>query len=1073
MTLGPVLHHRADGLDVGAVGRGAAPVPGVLILALAAFAVPAGPAAAQGSQGSDLPEIRVHEDESGQRLQVDGRDFFVQGMNWDYFPVGTTYSYSLWTQPDDVIEAALAREMPLVASMGVNAVRQYAGVPPRWVRHIHDRYGIYTVLNHPVGRYGVTVDGVFHPNTDYSDPRQRAQLLGEIEALVDEFEGVPGVLMWLLGNENNYGLVWNSPETADLPTEERDALRARYLYSLFGEAAELIKGKDPMRPVAMANGDLGYVDIIAEEVRALDIFGSNVYRGVSFRDFFEEVREKLGVPVLFTEFGADAFNSREMREDQEAQTYYLLGQWREIYENTAGQGLAENAIGGLTFQWSDGWWKFGQEDNLDVQDVNASWANDAYPHDFVAGDNNMNEEWWGIAAKGRPDHRGLYELYPRAAFYALREVYELDPYADATDLSAIRSHFAGISPAVAALQARGDRAQLGSENNSRVRVQGIRVELEGYGTGGSSVSTPANGSRTTGPYPNYTGFGQKQSFYATLAANPSPSFEATLSLNVLGEVPTNPIDEIFYENRGRTRYVPTADGGLSLGDLERVKAHGATVSWDEPWFRLDGFHRTGHYHWGYEGDFFGLYQEANYGPNIDVYNAQAPSGIEFQGKRALGGLKVAAGPELWWGANPSVLAKYQRQAGPFQATVIFQEDLARQDQAFSSFAIPVPPTRKTTLHLEATSGPFTLDLGGIWSGSTKVGQTFQVARGQAGNRTVGLDEVLASDAFGGKFKLTKEGGRVLWYLQGAMMGVVADGGPTQTLTFTGWHLKDSGSGNQMNALAGMAINLGSLQVAPNVLWQEPLIGPVPADVPIPGRPRNILDDPFAVRANRASMAGELLLTFDPTPATWMYSWDSDMREDASFAASVGFVYRSFSTTQDASIGFLADGRTTFAFPGAPPARDLWEARARILSKRTTGPSLIANLYTGTGEARGDDARLVRRHGAELRVVSGSMKLSSYARVNDWGPYDYHRDFNLTFPLQLMGDLSYTLGTPEWWDVPESRLGIRFTWRSLDRHSPRYCPASVTGPTGVAQCDPNRVGPRGREWEIRTYLHVGA
>ena len=31
----------------------------------------------------------------------------------------------------------------------------------------------------------------------------------------------------------------------------------------------------------------------------------------------------LGVPVMFTEFGADAFNSREMREDQEAQARYL------------------------------------------------------------------------------------------------------------------------------------------------------------------------------------------------------------------------------------------------------------------------------------------------------------------------------------------------------------------------------------------------------------------------------------------------------------------------------------------------------------------------------------------------------------------------------------------------------------------------------------------------------------------------------------------------------------------------------------------------------------------------------
>ena len=71
---------------------------------------------------------------------------------------------------------------------------------PAGVQHIYERYGIFTVLNHPLGRYGVTVDGVFHPNTDYSDPRSRDQLKSEVRALVDEFNRVPGVLMWLLGN---------------------------------------------------------------------------------------------------------------------------------------------------------------------------------------------------------------------------------------------------------------------------------------------------------------------------------------------------------------------------------------------------------------------------------------------------------------------------------------------------------------------------------------------------------------------------------------------------------------------------------------------------------------------------------------------------------------------------------------------------------------------------------------------------------------------------------------------------------------------------------------------------------
>ncbi len=214
------------------------------------------------------------------------------------------------------------------------------------------------------------------------------------------------------------------------------------------------------------------------------MFGANVYRGISFRDLFEEVNDKLGVPVMFTEFGADAWNAKEMREDQITQARYLLGQWEEIYANSSGKGLVGNSIGGLTFQWSDGWWKFRQEEFLDVHDTNASWANDAYPEDYVEGSNNMNEEWWGVTAKGPTDARGLYNLYPRAAFYALQSAYTLDPYGPGVDRAAIYAHFDAIQPSAAALQARGDNAARVTDILKRVRISNLRMEFETYNTGG-------------------------------------------------------------------------------------------------------------------------------------------------------------------------------------------------------------------------------------------------------------------------------------------------------------------------------------------------------------------------------------------------------------------------------------------------------------------------------------------------------------------------------------------------------------------------------------------------------------
>ncbi len=239
---------------------------------------------------------------------------------------------------------------------------------------------------------------------------------------------------------------------------------------------------------------------------------------------------------------------------------------------------------------------------------------------------------------------------------------------------------------------------------------------------------------------------------------------------------------------------------------------------------------------------------------------------------------------------------------------------------------------------------------------------------------------------------------------------------TFTKTYTGWRLKDSGSGNQYNFLTGFAYTIGNLQIAPNFLWQKPIIDPMPADVPAPGRSRNILDDPFAVRQNRETVAGELLVTYDPTPGTWMYEWDNDEAEDAPFAISAGVVYRHHTTTQDAAIGITGDGRTTFAFPGAPPARDLWEANARIVSRINPEFGLIANLLAGDGESNGSDERLIRRYGGDIRLIYKHAKLVSMVKVNDWGPYDYHRDFNLTYPLQVKVDLSTTVSKPKWVDL---------------------------------------------------------
>ena len=822
------------------------------------------------------------------------------------------------------------------------------------------------------------------------------------------------------------------------------------------------------------NGDLLFIDIIAEECKDVDIFGTNMYRGISFTDAFKSVKDKLNMPLMFTEFGADAFNAKENQEDQTSQAYYMVGNWKEIYENAAGLGKAGNSIGGFTFQFSDGWWKFGQTKNLDVHDNNASWSNGGYARDLEEGENNMNEEWFGICAKGPTNSRGLYDLYPRAAYYALKEAHQLNPYDEGVTPDFVKNHFDNIELTDAMLRARGDKAALGAQSNSLVRVSNLRAEFTTFNTGGNLLTTPDSEDPDERVYPNELGFDHMQSYYVGVEGNPSSNMRANVNFNILGNVAENPIDEIFYENRGRVRSVNTDEGNLDLTDLNRVQIYSAEYTWNAKDFDLRGFYRTGHYHWGYEGDFFGLYPESNYGPNLDLYNGEI-SGFELDGKKALNGLKAAFGPQLWWGANPAVLLKYKITLGKLDITGVYHEDLDDVGEAVTSIAIPLPQTRRATIHIKRKFGNLGLEVGGMWGGQPLNGREFQIAEdnpdvsGSAPKYIIYNDKINTKDNWGGKAKITYSKGAFNWYAQGAAMGLVANGGADQTQTFTGWRLKDSGSGNQTNLLSGFTFAVGKLQIAPNFLWQKPIVAAMPNDVQGPGRLRNIQDDPFAVRANRETVAGELLLTYDPTPGTWMYEWDNDRAEDAKFAMNFGFVFRHHPTAQDAAIGFLAN-RTPFAFPNSAPAHDLWETHTRIVSKVSPDLGLIANLYFGNAQANGSDERLIERFGGDIRVIYNKLKLVHSFKINDWGPFDYHRDFNLTYPVQLMLDISTTLGKPNWFILPNTKIGIRGTWRTLNEFSPRYLPNETVEFADAPIISPIGFGD-GNEWEIRTYVHI--
>lgn len=357
----------------------------------------------------------------GGRLLVDGAPYTVRGVNWACYPVGTNYAYNFWDEPDSVVTAQLDYEMGLLRDMGVNTVRIYAGIPPRWITYIWEHYGIRTMVNCTLGRYGVRVRGDWDPHTDYADADVCLQLVEEAGAMAETYRGTAGLLCYLLGNENNYGLFWDGPETEDIPVPDTlSTERAIALYAAVNESAKAVKAVDPQSLVTLVNGDVLFLDLVETLCPDVDILGVNTYRGPSFTDLFDTVAGRSSKPLLLTEFGSDAYNVLLEAEEQDGQAAIDLANWQEILaEYNAGR-----CLGGFTFQFSDEWWKHGQDVRLDEHDTEPSWHNGGYAFDYVRGRENMNEEWFGLCAK-RPSSSTLrlYDLAPRKAYFALQALF--------------------------------------------------------------------------------------------------------------------------------------------------------------------------------------------------------------------------------------------------------------------------------------------------------------------------------------------------------------------------------------------------------------------------------------------------------------------------------------------------------------------------------------------------------------------------------------------------------------------------------------------------------------------------
>jgi beta-galactosidase/beta-glucuronidase len=361
-------------------------------------------------------------------LIVNRKPYIVKGVCYNPIPIGKNHEYDWWSDPNKpwIVDGKLMK------AMGINTIRIYeAGQNPESVRAVirdlYNLYGIRVLLGHWLGFWE-------YPCPLYGDKNFQERIKKEALDMVRLYKDEPGVLLWILGNENNYSCLgqvnpWTSAEIEKEPDPQKQkSMRAKIYYSYVNDIAKDIHRIDPNHPVALGNGELIGLDSAASVCNGVDLVACIIYRGKTFGNLFNSLKSTFDKPILLSEFGADSYDAYLHKEDQNMQAFFLESQWRQVYQNLANnnEGVG-NCLGGVIFEWTDEWWKHNEYDpeGWKKHDTEAGWTSGSYYFDIKAQNNmNMNEEWFGIVGLSEELENGINKRVPKKAYYVIREFWK-------------------------------------------------------------------------------------------------------------------------------------------------------------------------------------------------------------------------------------------------------------------------------------------------------------------------------------------------------------------------------------------------------------------------------------------------------------------------------------------------------------------------------------------------------------------------------------------------------------------------------------------------------------------------
>lgn len=376
--------------------------------------------------------VRLLQYENGHwQLFVNDRPYVIQGMTYAPTKIGQSPDkgtlanwmeedangnglidgpYESWVDANrnnkqDADEPTVG-DFQLMKDMGVNTLRIYQhplAINKELLREMFEQYGIRVIIGDFLGKYAIGSGASWSEGTDYENPEHRKNMLASVKKMVMDHKDEPYTLLWILGNENNYGVACNADKKPEA------------YYKFVNEVARWIKSVDPNHPVAINNGDTLFLDIFAKHSPDVDIYSANIYRGdYGFGSFWEQVFDASGKPAFVSEYGSPAY-ARHLTymQAEEAQAEYHRGNWTDINENLAGNARGSgNSIGGVAFEWTDEWWKNYEPFFHDRK----SDAIGPFPGGYYF------EEWFGLVGQGKGQHSPFLRQL-RKSYFVYKELW--------------------------------------------------------------------------------------------------------------------------------------------------------------------------------------------------------------------------------------------------------------------------------------------------------------------------------------------------------------------------------------------------------------------------------------------------------------------------------------------------------------------------------------------------------------------------------------------------------------------------------------------------------------------------